>query len=59
MKSLSVRELKESIEKVEEKIFFIDMIDHWTTQDINNYSKATEELKELKSLLIQKTANNN
>ena len=39
---------KEIIEKLETKIFLIEMIDRWTENDRIEYRKACDELRALK-----------
>ena len=53
MEKIKVKELKRKIKELEETIFFIDMIDHWTDKDANLYDKYNKELKQLKDLLIK------
>ena len=40
---MSKNEIKARLEKVEEILFNIDMIDHWTREDSERYSKYTKE----------------
>lgn len=40
---MSKNEIKARIEEVEEILFNIDMIDHWTREDSERYSKYIDE----------------
>ena len=53
MKNKKVEELKRKIEDLEETLFYIEMIDHWTRRDSEMYDKYSEQIKELKALLVQ------
>lgn len=53
MKNNKVEELKKKIEDLEETLFFIDMIDHWTKEDKESYDKYSKQVQELKQLLIE------
>jgi len=53
MKNKKVEELKRKIEDLEETLFYIEMIDHWTREDSETYDKYSRQIKELKALLIQ------
>ena len=53
IKNQRVKELKEKIEKLENTLFCIDLIDHWTKEDYELQDKYSKELKELKNLLVQ------
>ena len=53
MKNNKVEELKKKIEDLEETLFFIDMIDHWTKEDSESYDKYSKQVQELKQLLIE------
>lgn len=49
---MSKVELLKNIEKLETHIFMIDMVDHWTSEDIEARKSLTQELKELQSQLV-------
>ena len=53
MKNKRVEELKRKIEDLEETLFYIEMIDHWTREDNESYEKYSKQIKELKALLVQ------
>ena len=53
MKNKKVEELKRKIEDLEETLFYIEMIDHWTREDNEIYEKYSKQIKELKALLVQ------
>ena len=53
MKNKKVEELKRKIKDLEETLFYIEMIDHWTREDKDSYEKYSKQIKELKALLIQ------
>lgn len=53
MKNKKVEELKRKIEDLEETLFYIEMIDHWTREDSEIYDKYSKQIKELKALLVQ------
>lgn len=53
MKNKRVEELKRKIENLEETLFYIEMIDHWTREDNEAYDKYSKQIKELKALLVQ------
>lgn len=52
-KELSIKELQERINRLEEVIFNLDLIDHWTSKDSELFSKYNEELRQLKELVIK------
>lgn len=52
-KELSIKELQERIDRLEEVIFNLDLIDHWTSKDSELFSKYNEELRQLKELVIK------
>lgn len=58
MKNKRVEELKRKIEDLEETLFYINMIDHWTRQDQESYEKYSKQIEELKKLLIQEIVEN-
>ena len=53
MKNKKVEELKRKIKDLEETLFYIEMIDHWTREDNEIYEKYSKQIKELKALLVQ------
>ena len=53
MKNKKVEELKRKIEDLEETLFYIEMIDHWTREDSEIHEKYSKQIKELKALLVQ------
>ena len=59
MKNPKVKELQRKIEKLEESLFYVNMIDHWTKEDFQLYDKYSKEISELKDLLIEEIAKNN
>lgn len=42
------------IKDLEETIFYIEMIDHWTREDKEILEKHEKELKELKAQIVEK-----
>lgn len=42
------------IKGLEETIFYIEMIDHWTREDKEILEKHEKELKELKAQIVEK-----
>ena len=50
---MNVKELKKRIEDLEETLFYIEMIDHWTYEDGKLYDKYSKELQQIKELLIK------
>lgn len=44
--------IKERIEWLEDVMWSIQMIDHWTNEDREYYDKYNEELKELKKQVV-------
>lgn len=44
--------IKERIEWLEDVIWTIDLVDHWTSKDREYHDKYSKELKELKKLII-------
>lgn len=46
------QEIKERIEWLEDIIFSIQLIDHWTSEDRDYYNSYERELKELKKQII-------
>jgi hypothetical protein len=53
---MKVQELKRKIEELENTLFFIEMIDHWTREDQDAYDKYSNQIAELKRLLIGEVA---
>ena len=53
MKNKRIEELKRKIEDLEETLFYINMIDHWTREDSECYDKYSKQIKELKEQLVQ------
>ena len=53
---MKVQELKRKIEELENTLFFIEMIDHWTREDQEAYDKYSNQIAELKRLLIGEVA---
>ncbi len=53
---MKVQELKRKIEELENTLFFIEMIDHWTKEDQDAYDKYSNQITELKRLLIGEVA---
>ena len=45
-------EIVKRIEDLEETIFYIEMIDHWTREDEESFQKHNEELKKLKAQIV-------
>ena len=45
-------EIKERIEWLEDVIFSIELIDHWTREDREYYDKYDKELTELKKQIV-------
>lgn len=56
-------EIKKEIEKLEERIFYHEMKDHWTQQDFKLAKKLEQDLMILKEKLVKegndKNENNN
>lgn len=44
---MTKEELKARIEKVKNKLFMIDMIDHWSRRDEEEYNSLRKELRNL------------
>lgn len=53
---MKVQELKRKIEELENTLFFINMIDHWTKADQEAYDKYYQQITELKRLLVEEIA---
>lgn len=45
-------EIKQRIEKLEELMWNIELIDHWTRQDNEEHDKYLKELLDLKKLIV-------
>lgn len=45
-------EIVKRIKDLEETIFYIEMIDHWTREDEECIQKYNEELKKLKAQIV-------
>ena len=58
MKNSRVEELKRKVEELEDTIFLIEMIDHWTREDEESFDKYSKELREIKNLLTEEIVNN-
>lgn len=52
MKEKNIKELQERIDKLENIIFNLDLIDHWTNKDTELFEKYNKELRQLKELVI-------
>jgi len=52
-KTKQIESLKKQIKDIEETIFLIDMVDHWTTEDEKAMSHWKAELDKVKGLLIE------
>lgn len=48
---MTKEELKVRIEKVENELFMINMIDHWSRQDEERYNNLRKEFKSLREKL--------
>ena len=48
---MTKEELKARIEKVKDELFMIDMIDHWSRRDEEDYRNLRRELRELEEKL--------
>ena len=44
--------IKERIEWLEDVLWSIELIDHWTREDRDYYDKYNDELKELKKQIV-------
>lgn len=53
MKNNKVEELKNKIEKLEDTLFYINMIDHWTNEDRELYNNYSKQVQDLKAMLIK------
>lgn len=53
---MKIKELKRKIEELENTLFFINMIDHWTREDSEAYDKYSKQITELKRLLVEEVA---
>jgi hypothetical protein len=52
MKEKNIKELQEKIDQLENIIFNLDLIDHWTKKDTELFEKYNKELRQLKELVI-------
>lgn len=52
MKEKNIKELQEKIDQLENIIFNLDLIDHWTKRDAELFEKYNKELRQLKELVI-------
>lgn len=52
MKEKNIKELQERIDKLENIIFNLDLIDYWTNKDTELFEKYNKELRQLKELVI-------
>ena len=52
MREKNVKELQEKISQLENIIFSLDLIDHWTRKDTELFEKYNKELTQLKELVI-------
>ena len=48
----NIKELQEKISQLENIIFSLDLIDHWTRKDTELFEKYNKELTQLKELVI-------
>ena len=48
-----IKELKTKIKELEESIFYLNMVDHWTREDSELSDKYHQELARLKDLLLE------
>lgn len=53
MNNEKLTKIKERIEWLESVIWSINMIDHWTREDRDIYDEYSEELKQLKKLVVK------
>ena len=53
MKNPRVEELKKKIEELETTLFYLDMIDTWTSEQRTKYEVLSNEVKELKMLVVK------
>ena len=53
MKNPRVEELKKKIEELETTLFYLDMIDMWTSEQRTKYEVLSKEIKELKMLVVK------
>ena len=58
MRNAKVEELKRKAEELEETIFLIEMIDHWTRENEESFENYSKELKEIKNLITEEIINN-
>lgn len=50
VKTMTKVERKERIEALENRLFILNMVDRWTTEDRENIRKIETELRELKEV---------
>lgn len=51
MKAKEIELLKQQIERKEEDIFYLEMVDHWDKDDYDLFDKYSNELKVLRARL--------
>lgn len=49
----TIEDIKKRIEELEDVIFFLEMVDHWTQNQRELFDKYNNELTELKSIVIE------
>lgn len=54
MKNDKLVKVQNRINELEKLLWGIQMIDHWTSEDREYFSKYNNELKELKKLIVEK-----
>ena len=59
MKNTKLENLKKQIAELEDTIFYIEMIDHWTAKDSELYDRYNTQLRELKALVIEEITKEN
>ncbi len=47
MLTMTVQEIKQKIEELQNRLFLMNMIDRWTQEDRNRVNTIEEEIKEL------------
>lgn len=52
MREKNIKGLQEKISQLENIIFSLDLIDHWTREDTELFEKYNKELTQLKELVI-------
>ena len=53
MERTKIEKLKKRIEELENHIFIIDMVDHWTSKQSDMYDELQEKLTKAKLLLTK------